>query len=110
MLFLFQLLFVLFAVFTVVSVYKKRKEGLLGPKGTIFWIIFWLAVIVVVLWPESAAQIAKMFGIGRGADFILYTSIAVLFYLVFRLHIKIESLGRDVTTVVRKNALDNKNK
>jgi len=89
-------------------VYRRRKEGLLGPKGTIFWILFWLAVIIVVLWPDTVAQIANVFGIGRGADFVIYSAFVLLFYLVFKLHTKIESIGRDVTKVVRKNALKEK--
>lgn len=108
MLILFQILFTLFAAFAILSVVQKRKVGLLGPKGVIFWFLFWVAAIVVVLWPASATQIAKMFGIGRGADFIIYSAFAILFYLVFRLHIKIESLGRDLTKVVRDKALDKK--
>mgnify|MGYP005639271841 FL=1 len=106
MLILFQILFTLFAIFTIGSVVKRKKEGLLGPKGLIFWVIFWLLAIVAVLWPDSTTQLANLLGIGRGTDFVLYVAIAVLFYIVFRLHIKLESVGRDLTKVVRKETLD----
>lgn len=105
MLLVFQFLFVLFCLFAIYSVFQKRKEGLLGPKGIIFWIFFWFAVIIVVSWPNSVAKIADFFGIGRGADIVLYISIAVLFYIVFKLHIKLESIGRDITKITREVAL-----
>lgn len=105
MIILFQMLFVLFAVYAIFFVIKKKQDELLGPKGMLFWIVFWIAVIVVVVWPNSAAMIAHVFGIGRGADFVMYMALAILFFIVFRLHIKIEIMNRDVTKVVREKAL-----
>lgn len=106
MLIIFQLLFALFVLFAIVAVLRKKQEGLLGPKGAVFWVIFWLLAAGVVVWPESASVLANTFGIGRGVDLIIYIAIALLFYLVFKLHIKLESLGRDLTKVVRKQALE----
>ena len=107
MIIIFQILFALFAFFAIVSVIKRKNVGEIGKSGAFFWILFWLLTLVVVLWPESTSILANALGIGRGADFVLYTSIIVIFYLLFRLHVKIESIGRDVTKVVRKEALDN---
>lgn len=106
MLVLFQLLFTVFALFAIVSVIKKKKSGQLGVKGMVFWILFWLAAITAVLWPESTTVLANRFGIGRGTDFVLYISVAVIFYLIFKLHIKIESISRDITKIVRKDTLE----
>ena len=107
MLLLFQILFSLFALAAMVSVLKKRQEGLLGPKGVVFWVLFWLIASVAVWWPNGTTVLANAFGIGRGTDFVLYVAIALLFYLVFKLHVKLESVGRDITKVVRKEALEN---
>lgn len=106
MIIIFQGLFIIFSIFAVFSIIKKKSDQKLGPKGSTFWILFWILADIAVLWPNSTTVIANSFGIGRGADFILYISIALIFFLLFRLHIKIESLSRDVTEVVRKNALE----
>lgn len=106
MLILFQILFILFALFTIVNIFKLKKSGQFGAKGMIFWILFWLAAIVAVLWPNSTTVLANRFGIGRGTDFVLYVSVAVIFYLIFKLHIKIESISRDITKLVRKESLE----
>jgi len=107
MLIIFQILLALFALFAIVNVFKKRKEGLLGPKGALFWILFWVAVGMVVIWPDSVQKIADHIGIGRGADLVIYISVAVIFYLLFRLNIKTEGLKRDLTKVVREDCIKN---
>ena len=108
MIIIFQTLFTLFAFFAIFSVVKRKKAGEIGKKGAFFWILFWLATLVAVLWPNSTNVLANALGIGRGADFVLYISIIVIFYLLFRLHIKIEGVSRDITKVVRKDSLENK--
>lgn len=99
-------MFVLFALFAIGVVLKRKKDGLLGPKGVIFWIVFWLIAILVVFWPNSTSILAKYLGIGRGSDLVIYVSLALMFFILFRLHVKIESIGRDITKVVRKESLE----
>lgn len=106
MLIIFQVLFSLFALFAVLSVIKKKREGLLGPKGLIFWLSFWILATILVFYPNSTTTIAHYLGIGRGADLLMYVSLVVIFYVLFRLHVKLESVGRSLTKVVRKEALE----
>lgn len=106
MIILFQSLFTAFALFAIVSVLKKKKEGLLGPKGVIFWVLFWVLANVFVWWQDSTVILANYLGIGRGTDLVLYVSLTIIFFILFRLHVKIESIGRDITKVVRKEALN----
>lgn len=106
MIILFQILFGLVALSALISIHKRRAKQQFTASESMFWIMFWIAGAVVVFWPDSAARLASIFGIGRGVDFILYVSVAALFYLLFRLHLKMEMLNRDITRVTRKKALD----
>jgi len=108
MILIFQILFLIFSVFAIINIVQRRRSGQLGPKGLVFWILFWLMADLAVWWPNSTTVIANRFGIGRGTDFILYISLALIFYLLFKMNVKIESVGRDVTRVVRKNAVEEK--
>ncbi len=105
MLVLFQILFSLFALFAIISVYSKKRSGLLSIGGAMFWIVFWLLADVFVWWPNSTVRLANFFGIGRGSDLVLYVSLAVVFFILFRLSVKIEGLNRDITKVVREKSL-----
>lgn len=102
---LFQLFFFIFALAAIGVVSLRRRGNSLGVRGMIFWILFWVIASLVVLWPESTSIVAKRLGIGRGTDFILYSSVALIFFLLFRLNIKIENMNRDVTRIVRDKAL-----
>lgn len=105
MLILFQIFFSLFAVFAIISVFGKKRSGLLSVGGAIFWILFWLLAVVFVWWPDSTTILANKFGIGRGADLVLYVSLVIIFYILFRLNVKLELMNRDITKVVRDKTL-----
>lgn len=105
MLILFQVLFSLFAIFAVSAVIGKKHSGLLSVSATMFWFLFWLFATVFVWWPNSTVRLANFFGIGRGSDLVLYVSLAIIFFFLFRIGVKIESLNRDLTKVVRDKAL-----
>lgn len=102
---LFQIIFVLFALLVISQVLKRKKSGHLSSLGMLFWILVWVGASVAVLWPDATQTLANYFGIGRGTDFVVYSALAIMFFGLFRLHIKIESMQRDITAVVRKKAL-----
>lgn len=68
------------------------------------------SAIVIVLFPSLSGAVAKFMGIGRGVDAIVYTSITLLFYLVFRLYVYLEDLRHEITDLVRKLALKEEGK
>lgn len=70
--------------------------------------MFWIIVGGVTLSPQTTDTIAKLVGVGRGVDFIIYISIISLFYLVFRMFVKIEDVEREITKLVRKLAIEEK--
>jgi len=106
MLLAFQILFILFALFAGAGVVSRARRHELSGIAAVFWVVFWAAVIVVVARPGTAQQLAGAFGIGRGADLLLYSSIAVLFYLLFRVQIALYRIERTMTKIVRRAALE----
>lgn len=103
---IFQLAIALLSLIAIISVLRKKNEQLLGPLGALFWVIFWIALISIVSLPTAFLdRFSQFIGIGRGVDLVMYASIALLFFVVFKLHIKIESMKRDITEVARKQTL-----
>lgn len=105
MLILFKILFSIIVATALASVVKRGREGLLSKRGVMFWLLFWFAALIAVLYPGSTQIFAAYLGIGRGADLVFYSAIIMLFSIVFRLHIKLEGLQRDLTKIVRDEAL-----
>lgn len=83
----------------------RLREKVLSTQAAFFWLVIWLGAFAMILLPTTTSQIASLFGVGRGVDVILYISLALLFYLVFRGYVMIEDLRHDITTLVRQLAI-----
>ena len=101
-----QIFILLFALFAISRTLRQFRQGALSIVWLIFWIVFWIAVGGVALSPQTTDVVAKLVGVGRGADFMIYLSMIALFYLIFRLFGKIEDVEREITKLVRKLAIE----
>lgn len=102
---LMQLLIVVFSIFVLVRALTNFRKRVLSKRELFFWCVVWGGAIVVVFWPGLTSGIARLLGIGRGSDAIVYASIVVLFYVAFFLYVKIEKIRKDITKLVREQAL-----
>src|SRR3989344_5327219 len=105
-----QALITLFIIFAISRVVLRFKEGKISLVALIGWFLLWSWVELVIWIPGITTDIANILGIGRGADLIIYSSIVVLFYLIFRMYVKLEDTEREITELVRKIALNEKDK
>lgn len=101
-----QIIFVVFSVFAISrTIIRYRKKEI--PVGWfLFWVIFWIIAITIVLLPWTTTLLADWVGIGRGVDLVIYFSIFILFYLIFRLFVKTEQIERSITKLVEHKAID----
>lgn len=104
---IFQILFIIFTVVAVGSVVNRYQNNQLSNRGLVFWVLFWLLALGIVLFPDTTLRLANAVGIGRGSDFVIYISVIVMFFVLFRLHVKLETMNRDITKVVRGKAIEN---
>jgi len=103
-----QIVVVLFALFALSRAILRFKDGRITKGELTFWSLLWIALIVFVFLPGIASFISNMLGIGRTVDAVMYAAIIVLFYLIFKIYVKIEGVEQEITTVVRKVALRKK--
>ena len=96
---------IIFLAFAVSRVYLQLKRGTLKILGFLFWITVFLGAIIFIIDPGLTGRLAKLLGIGRGADVVIYFSIALLFYLLFRIYIYIEDLKHEITELISQLAL-----
>ena len=71
-----------------------------------FWAAFWVIAGVVALLPNSASYFARLVGIGRGADLVVYVALVAIFFSLFRLLVMMEKMKREITLLTRKEALE----
>jgi hypothetical protein len=99
---LIQVFAAVFIVFAVSRVFLRLRDKKITIIEVMFWLSIWIGMTVIVFFPRITQYLADMLGIGRGIDVIIYASIAILFYLIFRLYIKIEDTEREITLLVRE--------
>lgn len=102
---LIQILLVLFFLYALSKVLRRYRSHELTAPLAGGWTLFWCLAIVAALVPNSTAWVAKVVGVGRGADLVVYVALAVLFYSLFRLTARVEKLNRDLTRLTRELAL-----
>jgi hypothetical protein len=102
---LIQILIIAFAIFALIRVFTKFKARQLSIGWFVFWLVFWVLAGVVVLLPQTTEMVARWVGVGRGVDVAIYFSIVLLFYLVFRIFLKIQSIEGSITKLTREGAI-----
>ncbi len=93
-----------------VGVRFRKKDITL--KEALFWSLLWLGVALVVLYPKLTDRLASAIGLqsAKGIDLVVYLAVALVFYLVFRLFVRLEKMERIITKVVRAAALKDNDK
>ncbi|MFH2063372.1 MAG: DUF2304 family protein [bacterium] len=102
---LIQITIIAFALFAAWRTVSRFRAGELGRLHLALWLLLWLAVGVAVALPQAASWLAGLAGVGRGVDMVIYLSVVVLFYLVFRLFVRLEKAEHDITLLVREISL-----
>lgn len=100
-----QILLILFILFAISRVLLRAREKVISTQIALFWSAVWIVALIGVVLPNTTTLVADYFGVGRGVDVIVYISLALLFYLVFRIFVMIEDLKHDITNLVRLLAL-----
>lgn len=103
-----QIILLLFILFVLSRIILQFRKGATTLKETIFWTTLWILVALAVIFPKTTDLFAKALGVGRGADLLVYLAVIFLFYLIFRIFIRLERIERDITKIIRKIALDEK--
>ncbi len=69
------------------------------------WVLLWLGGLVVVIRPETTMPVARFFGVGRGTDLVVYGALVILFAIVFQLAVRLRATQREITALVRAEAV-----
>jgi small membrane protein len=90
----------------IYSLIQKFRNDKLSRYVFLGWLLFWLIALVIFWIPEITSYLASILGIGRGADLIIYISVVVIFYLIFKIYLYLNKLESQITKVVRHFAIN----
>lgn len=83
----------------------RHREGDITVGELLLWLAVWLIVGIAVLLPQTTSFLANLVGVGRGVDLAVYLSIIFIFYILFRIFVRLERIEHDITKVIREMAL-----
>lgn len=86
-------------------VWRRRNQNAVSTPVALLWTFGVIGGLVVTWYPDTASFFASLVGVGRGADLVVYLGIILLFVLVFQLHVSHVRLERELTKMVREEAL-----
>ncbi len=99
---LFSLIIGFGALFLLIRTILKYRKGFFDSGETVFWSLVWFTLLTLSIYPGLSNYFAKLLGIDRGVDLVVYISIVVLFFMNFHFYTKIMKQDQDLTKLVRK--------
>ena len=102
---LIEVLLTLFVIFAWSRAFLRFRDKAINFKELAFWSLVWIAIIVMVYLPGKATVLARLLGVGRGFDAMVFIAIVALFYAVYRLYVKSNELEQEMTRLVRDISL-----
>jgi hypothetical protein len=105
-----QIVVSIFVAMNLWRIYSQLKVQKITMASFSWWLVLWLAVLVVFWVPESTSYLALLLGITRGADLMIYISVLVIFYLLFKIFVRMNKIDESITKLVRQRALGENDK
>lgn len=104
-----QFLAIIIIAFIIFRLVEQKKKNNIGSNEFILWMFFWFSSVFVIIFIKQVdSLVAKLGFSSSGIEVLLYLSVVVLIYLVFRLRIRLERQEREITKIVREISLKDK--
>jgi len=109
---LIQIILIFFIILFIWRLALRFKNKEIDAKEFLIWLLFWISAGLVAAWPKATDDVANFLGVGTGFNLLVALSILIIFYLLFKLFVKLEKTQREITKIVEHLALnrDDKNK
>lgn len=100
-----QILVTIVIAFILVKTGMRYRKKEISTRLFGFWVLFWIVAGIFFWMPELSDRIAEVLEVGRGVDAIVYISLVILFYALFRIFNRFERMERELTKLVREIAI-----
>lgn len=89
----------------------QKKTDKISSNELYFWLVFWIIAAAVIIFIKKVDILVANLGFsGSGIQVLLYLGIVVMFYMIFKLRLRLEKQDRELTKIVRFLALKDKEK
>ena len=102
---LYQIIVPLLCLLFILKAFSLFFRGRKTIRELLSWCVVWGSIAVIALFPELTNILAQKLGIKSNINAILFISVGVLFYALFRLMIAIDDVQYQTTLLVRRQAM-----
>jgi hypothetical protein len=101
----FQITFLPIGVLLSLISLRRFLRGGRGRRIALLSLFVWTAAVLAVAWPDLTTRIARILGIGRGADLLIYLLSLAFAVSAFHFYNRVHQLESSITDLVREIAL-----
>ncbi|MFA5029391.1 MAG: DUF2304 domain-containing protein [Patescibacteria group bacterium] len=102
---LIQFILIFFILLLVLRLIWQLKNKEISGWQFLSWLVIWFLAIIIIWYPQVTIFLAGQLGVGRGVDLVIYLSVILLFYLLFRLLLRIERVEKNITKITQELAV-----
>ncbi|GAA3927362.1 DUF2304 domain-containing protein [Microbacterium soli] len=98
----------LITVIVVLAVIMMRRTGADSHLAIrrLLLLLFVIAAVLSILFPQGLTWLARLVGVGRGTDLVLYALVTIFLSVVYSQHRKNVALQRNITLLTRRMAVN----
>ena len=97
-----QIFALLIIALILARLFWQKQKKLISANEMLFWLIFWLLAALAIIYIKNLDRLVAKLGFsGSGIEVLLYLSVAIIFYLIFRLRLKLEKIERNLTEIIK---------
>lgn len=101
-----QVIALIIILFFISRLFQQKKKKQIAGNEFIFWLSFWALGALAIVFLKPLDSLVNSLGFSASAiNYLLYLAILVLFYLIFKLRLKLSKLDKDLTELVRHLSL-----
>ena len=88
--------------------WQKQKKSIRAGEF-LFWLVFWVVAALAIIFIQQIDRLVAELGFsGSGIEILFYLAVVILFYLVFRIRLKLAKIEKDITKLVRDKSINKK--
>lgn len=102
---LFQVIAAVCLLGLTVATVAAVGRSVINRREATFLCLLWIAAGVAVVYPKITVIVARLLGIGRGADLVSYCAIVCMMVGFSMIYVRLRRLRRELTLLVRELAI-----
>ncbi len=101
-----QILVAISIILILVKTVADFKKNKITLSTFLFWLILWLIILITAVMPQVTSFLERrLVGMGRGIDAAIYFSILLIFFILFKIIVRLEKIKQEITEIVCHLAL-----